>query len=202
MITVIPSDQKIYVSSYFQNLFEFGNAPDDVRICRYLNHLLDLFGEDLVISGGRVESVDINGSNLFTIMTKTGRLIQDKTLISFDAFTLDKDLTGYLGVGAHAIVYTDFQYNDSDRNVSVDPNIFFFRAGIVDASGTLVGATWNNDTNRILMSAYDIDNATFKSSLTINGTIFYSLGWDETKYNYYDFVDGGDVDIPDPLDVP
>jgi hypothetical protein len=186
-VFITPINQYIYVSAYFQNMFTFGNASDDVRICRYINHILDLFGQDMVISGGSASNITIGGTNV-SISIDAGKLIQDKTLIPFSTFTVDMDAVGYFGVGAHVIVYTDFQFNDANRNVSVDPNIFYFKIGIVNSSGNFVG-TWNINQNRILMCAYDIDNQKWKQSLIINGNTFSILGIDG-KYNYFNLIDG------------
>lgn len=192
-VFVTPPDQFVYVSSYFQKLFTFGSADDNLRICRYVNHFLDLFGQDVVLVGGGVTSYSVV-DDVITITLSSGKLIQDKTLIPFNSFTLDKDITGYVGVGAFVVIYTSFQFNDSDRDAVSDPNTFFFKIGIVDSTGDLIGATWDNDINRILMCAYDIDNDIFLLGLTIEGTYRYVFGLDGS-YTYLglDPVDGGQL---------
>ncbi len=98
-----PSDQFIYVSPYFQNKFTFGSGTkDDVRICRYLNNILKLFGEDSTLAGGRVQSYSVNSST-FEATVNEGRLIQDMTLIEFPDFTLNKDVTGQFGDNAEVV---------------------------------------------------------------------------------------------------
>ena len=98
-----PSDQFIYVSPYFQNRFNFGTGTkDDVRICRYLNNILKLFGEDIIISGGNPQSHSVN-SNTINISINEGKLIQDMTLIEFSDFSLDKTVTGHFGDNANIV---------------------------------------------------------------------------------------------------
>lgn len=190
---VTPPDQFIYTSSYFQKLFTFGSADSELTICRYINHFLDLIGQDVVLFGGNVTSYSVT-SNIMTITLSSGKLIQDRTLVPFSSFTLDKSIAGYVGVGAYVVIYTSFQFNDSDRDVVSDPNTFLFKIGIVDSTGDLIGATWNEDINRVLMCAYDIDNDDFLIGLTIEGSYRYVFGLDGS-YTYlgFDPVDGGQL---------
>lgn len=93
---ITPINQFIYASQFYQNQFTFDNAPDDVRISRYLNNFLKIIGNDIVIRGGKVSSLIIE-DNTLTVTIGKGKLIQDITLIPFPDFSLDKSITNYTG---------------------------------------------------------------------------------------------------------
>lgn len=92
-----PISQNMVVSPYYQTQFTFGIAKNDVRICRYLNQFLKLFGNDVFLSGGEIIEHVFNG-NILSLTIEGGRLIQDLTLIEFPTFTLTQDCTNSYGM--------------------------------------------------------------------------------------------------------
>lgn len=134
MSVVITPEQFIYVSSFHQDRFSFGSSNEEVRTCRYINSILDMFGKNVVLSDGRVTDISIV-DDIVSITISSGVIINDKTLINFDEFTLDSDTTDYTSIGAYIIVYTSFTYSSADRDVEIDPCPFYFKIGIIDSSG-------------------------------------------------------------------
>lgn len=140
MSIVITPEQFIYASSFFQDQFSFGSANEEVRTCRYLNNILNMFGRNVVLSDGITTDVSVV-ANVVSVTISEGVLISDKTLIPFDSFVLDIDITDYLAIGAYVVVYTDFEFTADDRDVVTDPCPFYFKIGIVDSDG-LPLASW------------------------------------------------------------
>jgi len=175
-VIVTPTDQFICVSSYAQDNFEFGtppeDTPDDVRISRYANQLLRVLGDDLIVWGGSPLSVNINiPLTAVTVYISEGALIQDTTLIPFEAFHLSRGFSFSPDYTTDIIVvYTDFEFTEADRDDPIDPCPFHFRVGWLSALNLPGG--WNPDNNRMVVRAYDIATTTWLDEVTIDGTIY------------------------------
>ncbi|MFW6247010.1 MAG: hypothetical protein ACOC22_02445 [bacterium] len=182
-----PTNQFIVANPYFGANFEFGDAPDDVRMCRYLNHIFNIYGKDVVIKGGSVNNIELSEDDILTISLNGGRIIQDKTLIKFNSFSLDMDISELDKEKNIVFVFTKFKYSEDDRDVDTDPNPFTFRLAALntdsnsiytqDSSGNLVSYSWDEDKNRIVLAAYYLDNIEeYLDSIEISGKVYYPRG--------------------------
>lgn len=197
---VEPNLQNIVSNPYFASKFEFGSASDSVRLCRYLNQIFNIFGKDVVIKGGTVSSTDLT-DNIFSITFRDGRVIQDQTLIQFDSFTLDMDVSTLVPSDTIMVVFTRFKFSEADRDVDNDPNPFVFRLGALDkstgniytetSSGSITTYSWDSEVNRIVMAAFPLDDITEPlDNVTINGVTYNSRGDIDSLVEPIDY-DGG-----------
>lgn len=109
----IPENQKIFLDAYEANIFDFNTVNSKVYLTRKINTMMNVFGDNCVIEGLGIASLQMNVSDDITVIISPGKMITDLTLIEYmSPITLtlnvdDLDDAGYL------VVMVGYSYLDT-----------------------------------------------------------------------------------------
>lgn len=76
------SGQQIYIDPYNGKLFDFNSHQSRVYLGRSINQLLNVFGDNCIIDGLKINTVTLENDKLLCIVSP-GKVIIDTTLIEF-----------------------------------------------------------------------------------------------------------------------
>ena len=107
---VYANGQQIHIDPYNGKLFDFNSKQSRVYLGRSINQLLNVFGDNCIIDGLKILSVELENNQLI-IKIAPGKVIIDTTLIEFPTQTLlESDITIVDGTSGFFVVSIGFNY--------------------------------------------------------------------------------------------
>jgi hypothetical protein len=167
---VTPTSQELFPvpHSHVNYTFIASTVLEEYRTTRYLNRMINMFGQDCIIKGLEVTSINITSNDLLVNINK-GTLIQDSTVINISN-NFDKTITGISAASQInsdyiVVVYTSFQFQWPQSIPTSNPNVFSINIGILDTNINLIHSgdplstplvSYNSNINRVVIYAANI----------------------------------------------
>jgi hypothetical protein len=184
---VKPTSQELFpVPSFHVNyVFNTSDTIEEYRTSRYLNRIINIFGQDCVIRGLDISSIEITTNDLLVNINK-GVLIQDSTVINI-LNNFDKSITGLsaatqINSDYIIVIYTSFQFQSPITIPITNPNTFSINIGILNSSTNIIYSgdpatapqvSWNTDLYRTIIYAANItDLESMLNTITIGSNVY------------------------------
>ncbi len=184
--TITPTQTRVN-DPYQQTIFQYNTVDSKVYLSRESNKLLNVIGNDVVLSGMGLSALTIVGSSTIRTMVGVGWAIQDTTLLQFtnsnnvdiDVAALDDTPVG----GCHLGVFLRYEYLQTIEASIASIDIFHIQA---DGTVTNPLARFNTNTCRILLGIIDFTKSgatvistyinTNLPTLNVSGVVMYQRG--------------------------
>jgi hypothetical protein len=127
---VYATGQQIHIDPYNGKLFDFNSKQSRVYLGRSINQLLNVFGDNCIIDGLKIVSVELENNRLM-INISPGKVIIDTTLIEFPNYTLlESDISIVDAFSGFFVVSIGFNYlHDNYENKAKFTLAFVNHAG-------------------------------------------------------------------------
>ena len=215
-IKIVKPQQKKYLSpdDMIKQNFSSNDNPA-IEFSRYLNHYLELSGDNIIINGFQPFNLTFTDTSISVSIVK-GKLIQDLTIIeTTEDITLIKDGlddVSYPDIGS-LLVFTDYSYSNDDADHR--PELFTiiditeeefpdqtefnpFGISIEYYDGSTVNG-WNPQNNRIVLTKIDyiksagiitFSNIPNENEFIVDGVKYTVRGASSIQSNE---IDGGEI---------
>lgn len=190
--TITPTQTRVN-DPYQQTIFQFNTADSKLYLSRESNKLLNVVGNDVVLTGMVMSAPSIVAPSTIRTSIAVGYAISDYTLIQFtNANAVDIDVSALTDTtvdGSHLGVFLNYQYLDTIESNLAAIDIFH-----IQSDGTVTNPLGRFSANacRILLGAIDFTksgtavsatSAYNQSTLNVSGTTMTVRGQDIDAIN-------------------